>query len=409
MDNGRWIMDNSIQKTGRLVFDDTNGTFEYHYDLKDHLGSIRVITNANSDIVETYDYDAFGNVMESTVTVNSSYQYTGQEYDDEVDLHNFRARFYDSDLMRFYAVDPAMSDASPYLFCGNNPISYVDPDGEFPIIAAIIIAYAVYNGVQTAEATGNPWDFMIGFNQTVCFVGGTAVITAATLGTLAPTTATLFEGSKIFMTAASSAISTTVSSAIFTGEPTTGFGQYSYNWSTGKKSTANPFDKDNFITNASEFMSWVSLYEFALECEFRMTTTPEYREALSAFKTNHPGSDRGFLDDWGETEITKEELDSFGKPLISADTFEGKIMLQTDVNHPYQHGLYWGGLHIDKLTETGPYRAHIDTNKLSLGGIGLAAHLAECIIVQPGIGPCIAPVIEPFYYYRDSFRNTWRK
>jgi RHS repeat-associated protein len=67
--------------------------------------------------------------------------YIGQEYDSELDLHNFRARFYDSDLMRFYAVDPAMQTASPYLFCGNNPIMYVDEDGEFflPVILGIII------------------------------------------------------------------------------------------------------------------------------------------------------------------------------------------------------------------------------------------------------------------------------
>ena len=68
-------------------------------------------------------YDAFGNLMEGTIHGGDlKYQYTGQEYEDELDLHNFRARFYDSDLMRFpvltksevfqnedrYVVDPAI-------------------------------------------------------------------------------------------------------------------------------------------------------------------------------------------------------------------------------------------------------------------------------------------------------------
>ena len=108
-----------------------NGTsaLDYVNNLKDHLGSTRVILNDNAQVVEEYDYDAFGNLMTANVTVGTPYQYTGQEYDDETELHNFRARLYDSDLMRFYAVDPEEQTASPYLYCGNNPINYVDPTG----------------------------------------------------------------------------------------------------------------------------------------------------------------------------------------------------------------------------------------------------------------------------------------
>jgi RHS repeat-associated protein len=65
-----------------------------------------------------------------------AYQYTRQEYDSELDLHNFRARFYDSDLMHFYAVDPLEEFSSSYLFCGNNPIIYIDPSGTFSKKAA---------------------------------------------------------------------------------------------------------------------------------------------------------------------------------------------------------------------------------------------------------------------------------
>ena len=36
---------------------------------------------------------------------------------------------YDTDLIRFYAVDPALQTASPYQYCFNNPISYVDITG----------------------------------------------------------------------------------------------------------------------------------------------------------------------------------------------------------------------------------------------------------------------------------------
>jgi len=68
------------------------------------------------------------------LVVECSYQYTGQEFDEEVDLHNFRARFYDSDLMNFYSVDPLEEFASSYLYCGNDPIKLIDKDGKRVIL-----------------------------------------------------------------------------------------------------------------------------------------------------------------------------------------------------------------------------------------------------------------------------------
>ncbi|HQH50678.1 MAG TPA: RHS repeat-associated core domain-containing protein [Candidatus Cloacimonadota bacterium] len=85
--------------------------------------------NENNQAISSYDYDAWGNPMNSTVSEESAYRYTGREYDEETGLHNFRARLYDSTLMRFYQVDPAEQFASPYVYCGNNPIGYSDPTG----------------------------------------------------------------------------------------------------------------------------------------------------------------------------------------------------------------------------------------------------------------------------------------
>ena len=105
-----------------------------YYMLKDHLGSTRVVMNENNQAISSYDYDAWGNPMNSTVSEESAYRYTGREYDEETGLHNFRARLYDSTLMRFYQVDPAEQFASPYVYCGNNPISLQDKDGCYAYI-----------------------------------------------------------------------------------------------------------------------------------------------------------------------------------------------------------------------------------------------------------------------------------
>jgi RHS repeat-associated protein len=72
-----------------------------------------------------YAYDALGTVISQSAFGTPSaiaYQYTGQEFDRETGLHNFRARLYDSDLFRFYATDPAGQQHSPYAFVGNSPL-----------------------------------------------------------------------------------------------------------------------------------------------------------------------------------------------------------------------------------------------------------------------------------------------
>ncbi len=46
--------------------------------------------NENNQAISSYDYDAWGNPMNSTVSEESTYRYTGREYDCETGLHNFR-------------------------------------------------------------------------------------------------------------------------------------------------------------------------------------------------------------------------------------------------------------------------------------------------------------------------------
>ena len=65
------------------------------------------------------------------------YFFNGQEADNEVfgegALHAFEYRMHDTRIGRFWSVDP-MSDKypslSPYVYCANNPVKLVDPNGE---------------------------------------------------------------------------------------------------------------------------------------------------------------------------------------------------------------------------------------------------------------------------------------
>ncbi len=75
---------------------------------------------------------------------------------------NYRARMYDPDLGRFYAMDPAGQFSSPYLYVGNNPLIMVDPDGEwvFLIGAALNVAMNWKNIYQNGSIH---WGKLAGF------------------------------------------------------------------------------------------------------------------------------------------------------------------------------------------------------------------------------------------------------
>jgi RHS repeat-associated protein len=81
------------------------------------------------------------------------------ELDQELDLnlHNFHARMYDASIGRFAGVDPKadkFSGISPYNYSGNNPIAFVDPNGEEIVSAAIAlfkIGKLIFKGVKAVK------------------------------------------------------------------------------------------------------------------------------------------------------------------------------------------------------------------------------------------------------------------
>jgi len=87
-------------------------------------------------------YYPFGREMPGLKNPNGEYRYgfNGMEKDDEVkgsgNSLDFGARIYDSRIGRWMSVDPMareFSDESPYIFAGNNPVFYLDGDGEIKV------------------------------------------------------------------------------------------------------------------------------------------------------------------------------------------------------------------------------------------------------------------------------------
>ena len=67
------------------------------------------------------------------LTPNWIYTFSAKEKDSETGLSYFGSRYYSSDLSIWLSVDP-MSDKyaslSPYVYCADNPLKLVDPNGE---------------------------------------------------------------------------------------------------------------------------------------------------------------------------------------------------------------------------------------------------------------------------------------
>ena len=117
------------------------------YTVRDYLGSLRYTVDQDSGlIVEGFDYDPWGAENRQSGKKSDSaesYRFGGHEYNDNLGVYNVQARLYDPRTSRFLQTDPASQFPSPYVYAGSNPISNVDPDGQFTI-AAVALGFGVW-------------------------------------------------------------------------------------------------------------------------------------------------------------------------------------------------------------------------------------------------------------------------
>ena len=107
---------------------------KYHYYLQDHQGNNRVVVSQDGVVEEVNHYYPFGGIFASTSSVQP-YKYNGKELDRKggLDWYDYGARMYDAALGRWHVMDPSSEKyygVSPYNYCANNPVKYIDPDGK---------------------------------------------------------------------------------------------------------------------------------------------------------------------------------------------------------------------------------------------------------------------------------------
>ncbi|MFV0329755.1 MAG: DUF6443 domain-containing protein [Dysgonomonas sp.] len=161
-------------KTGSSVINKTRIQVEggyiengvYYYYLTDHLGNNRVVINASGTVIQRNHYYPFGMAFAENTKAEQGlqpYKYNGKELDQMhgLNMYDYSARFYEPGIGRFSTVDPLAEKFyswSPYTYCYNNPIKFIDPDGEFPIVPIIIFVALFLNSDVVVAPTGNPSD-----------------------------------------------------------------------------------------------------------------------------------------------------------------------------------------------------------------------------------------------------------
>ena len=110
----------------------------FYYHVKDHLGNIHVVFNERDSVEQVTHYYPFGCSFGDGVGSSvQDYLYSGKEltHFNALNWYNYGARWYDPTIARWNGVDELAEkyhSVSPYVYCLNNPIRYVDLDGRAP-------------------------------------------------------------------------------------------------------------------------------------------------------------------------------------------------------------------------------------------------------------------------------------
>ena len=166
----------TYQYIGGKLIHETRGekSFHYYYDANGYLTAIKYrltptgqefayyathnwrgdvigLYNGSGDLVAKYVYDSWGMVRSVKDANNANitdqnhvgnlnpFRYRGYYYDKETQLYYLMSRYYDPVTHRFLNADgyfqsgDGMLDANMNAYCGNNPVNFSDPTGQYKV------------------------------------------------------------------------------------------------------------------------------------------------------------------------------------------------------------------------------------------------------------------------------------
>lgn len=137
-----------------------------YYYTRDHLGSIRELTDSGGNVRAEYAYDPFGRRTKVSGDLDADYGFAGMFWSSEANLSLTHFRAYDPALGRWLSRDPLMNaemtqGPNLYAYVGNEPNALTDPEGLAPpgwgfntVSATLLAAAASGQGEELAEDLG---------------------------------------------------------------------------------------------------------------------------------------------------------------------------------------------------------------------------------------------------------------
>ena len=124
-----------------------NAVYYYH---PNHLSSSMYVTDAQQSVVQSFLYAPYGEIISEYNThamgdAFPKYAFNAKELDEETGMYYYEARYYAPPV--FTSRDPMFEKyfwMSPYAYCANSPVKYVDPSGME------VVLYGSEENAQTA-------------------------------------------------------------------------------------------------------------------------------------------------------------------------------------------------------------------------------------------------------------------
>ncbi len=172
-----------------------------YYPFTDHLNTITALTDASNNVVFEQAFDAWGVYRDPGSWTHWGRDYvtgtgfewlkgfTGHENMREFNLINMNARLYDPVNGRMLSPDNILAsenstqDYNRYSYCGNNPVSRIDPDGNFwHIVVGALIGGIANTAMHWQQITAGG-EFNLAAAATAFTIGAAAGgVAAATFG-----------------------------------------------------------------------------------------------------------------------------------------------------------------------------------------------------------------------------------
>ena len=171
--------------------------------LADGQLSTRALTRLDGTVSDTYEFDAFGVLLDSSGSTPNDFLYTGEQLDPNVGFYYLRARYYAQALGRFLTTDPESGSIFEprslhrYLYANADPVDNRDPSGRsvflfnmeitawFIAKAAIGVGVAAF-GIAYAISRNLALSVTIGIVAAAAVVAYLSLVAAGVIGIAEP-------------------------------------------------------------------------------------------------------------------------------------------------------------------------------------------------------------------------------